>query len=162
MSVSDEFLYCSQCGSKLIIACKFCTKCGTKVRTVVKGKSTENDSSASTKSFNDYFDHKSSERAGFFQRKGRKRTRNENPTSKKSTSKFSFLARETVTINIDLTESTDKNHYNLGPIRGSRLPVKIQNSFIAAEVLSVGIFLKHSNHYQFFCSSDDCLLLYPD
>ena len=161
MSVSDIFLYCSQCGSKLIIACKFCTKCGAKVRTVVKGKSTENDSSASTKSFNDYFDHKSNERTGFFKRKERKRTRDENPTSKKSTSKFSFLARETVTISVDLMESTDKNHYNLGPIRGSRLPVKIQNSFIAAEVLSAGS-LKHSNHYQFFCSSEDYILLYPD
>ena len=161
MSVSDIFLYCSQCGSKLIIACKFCTKCGAKVRTVVKGKSTENDSSASTKSFNDYFDHKSNERTGFFKRKERKRTRDENPTSKKSTSKFSFLARETVTVSIDLMESTDKNHYNLGPIRGSRLPVKIQNSFIAAEVLSAGS-LKHSNHYQFFCSSEDYILLYPD
>ena len=58
-------------------------------------------------------------------------------------------------------ESTDKNDYNLGPIRGSRLPVKVQKRFTAAEVLSAGI-LKHSNHDQFFCSSEDYLLLYPD
>ena len=126
MSASDEFLYCSQCGSKLIKACKFCTKCGPKIWTFVKEKSTENDSSASTKSFNDYFDHKSNERTGFFKRKERKRTRDENPKSKKSTSKFSFFARETFIINIGLMECTDKNDYNLGPIRGSRLPVKVQ------------------------------------
>ena len=90
MNVSDEFLYCSQCGSKLIKACKFCTKCGAKIKTVVEEKSTENDSSACTKSFNDYFDLKSNERTGFFRRKERKRMRNENPTSKKSASKFSF------------------------------------------------------------------------
>ena len=83
----------------------------------------------------------------------------ENPTSKKSTSKFSFLGRET--INIGLMECTDKNDYNLGPIRGSRLPVKVQKSFKAAEVLSAGI-LKHSNHDQLFCSSEDYSLLYPD
>ena len=154
MSASDEFLYCSQCGSKLIKACKFCTKCGPKIWTFVKEKRTENDSSASTKPFNNYFNHKSNERTRFFKRKERKRTRDENPTSKKSTSKFSFLARETVTINIGLMEPTDKNNYNLGPIRGSRLPVKVQKSFTAAEVLSAGI-LKHSNHDQFFCSSED-------
>ena len=51
-------------------------------------------------------------------------------------------------------ESTDKNDYHLGPIRGSRLPVKVQKSFTAAEVLSAEI-LKHSNHDQFFCSSED-------
>ena len=83
----------------------------------------------------------------------------ENPTSKKSTSKFSFLGRET--INIGLMECTDKNDYNLGPIRGNRLPVKVQKSFKAAEVLSAGI-LKHSNHDQLFCSSEDYSLLYPD
>ena len=44
MSASDEFLYCSQCGSKLIKAYKFCAKCGGKVRTVVEEKSAENDS----------------------------------------------------------------------------------------------------------------------
>ena len=161
MSESDEFLYCSQCGSKLIKACKFCTKCGPKIWTFVKEKSTENDSSASTKSFNDYFDHKSNERTRFFKRKERKRTRDQNPTNKKSTSTFSFLARETVTINIGLMEPTDKNDYNLGPTGGSRLPVKVQKSFTSAEVLSARI-LKHSNHDQFFCSSEDYLLLYPD
>ena len=67
MSVSKEFLYYSQCGSKLIKACKFCTKSGAKIKTVVEEKSTENGSSASTKSFNDYFDPKSNERTGFFQ-----------------------------------------------------------------------------------------------
>ena len=105
-------------------------------------KNTENDSSVSTKSVNDYFDLKSNEKTGFFKPKERKRTRDENPTNKKSTSKFSFLARETVTINIGLMESTDKNDYNLGPIRGSRLPVKVQKSLTAAEVLSARI-LKH-------------------
>ena len=120
--------------------------------TVVQEKSTENNSSATTKPFNDYFDHKSNKRTGFFKCKEWKRTRDENPTSKKSTSKF--LARETVTINIGLMESTDKNDYNLGPIRGSRLPVKVQKSFAAAEILSAGI-LKHSNHDQFFYSSED-------
>ena len=154
MSASDEFLYCSRCGSKLIKACKFCTKCGAKIRTVVQEKSTENDSSARTKSFNDYFDHNSNERTGFFKHKERKRTRGENPTSKKSTSKFLFLARETVIINIGLMESTDKNDYNLGSIRGSRLPVKVKKIFTAAEIHSAGI-LKHSNHDQFFCSSED-------
>ena len=154
-------MYCSQCRSKLIKACKFCTKWGAKIRTVVQEKSTENNSSATTKSFNDYFDHKSNKRTRFFKCKEWKRTRDENPTSKKSTSKFSFLARETVTINIGLMESTDKNDYNLGPIRGSRLPVKVQKSFAAAEVLSAGI-LKHSNHDQFFYSSEDYLLLFPD
>ena len=123
MSASDEFLYCSQCGSKLIKAYKFCTKCGAKIRTVVEEKSAENDSNASTK----YFDHESNERIGFFKRKERKKARDENPTSKKSTSKFSILARGTITINIGLMESTDKNDYNLCPIRGSRLPVKVQN-----------------------------------
>ena len=58
-------------------------------------------------------------------------------------------------------ESTDKNDYNLGPIRENLLPVKVQKSFTAAEVLSARI-LKHSNHDQFFCSSEDYLLLYPD
>ena len=161
MNVSDEFLYCSQCGSKLIKACKFCTKCGAKIKTVVEEKSIENGSSACTKSFNDYFDLKSNERIRFFKRKERKGTRDENPTSKKSASKFLFLARETVTVNIGLMESTDKNDYNLGPIRGSRLPVKVRKSFTAAEALAAGI-LKHSNHDQFFCSSEDYLLLYPD
>ena len=131
-------MYCSQCESKLIKTYKFCTKCGAKIRTVVEKKVTKNDSSASTKFFNDYFDHKNNERTGFFKRKERKRTRDENPTSKKSTSKFSFLARETVTINIGLMESTDKNDYNLGPIRGSRLPVKVQKSFTATKVFSAG------------------------
>ena len=154
-------MYCSQCRTKLIKACKFCTKWGAKIRTVVQEKSTENNSSATTKSFNDYFDHKSNKRTRFFKCKEWKRTRDENPTSKKSTSKFSFLARETVTINIGLMESTDKNDYNLGPIRGSRLSVKVQKSFAAAEVLSAGI-LKHSNHDQFFYSSEDYLLLFPD
>ena len=74
---------------------------------------------------------------------------------------FRFQPRETVTINIGLIKSTDKNNYNLGPIRGSRLPVKVQKTFTAAKVLSAGI-LKHSNHDEFFCSSEDCLLLYPD
>ena len=118
-------MYCSQCGSKLIKTYKFCTKCGAKIRTVVEKKVTKNDSSASTKFFNDYFDHKNNERTGFFKRKERKR-RDENPKSKKSTSKFSFFARETFIINIGLMECTDKNDYNLGPIRGSRLPVKVQ------------------------------------
>ena len=57
-------------------------------------------------------------------------------------------------------ESTDKKDYSLGPLRGSRHPVKVQKSFKAAEVLSVGV-LKHSNHDQFFCYSEDYLLLYP-
>ena len=51
-------------------------------------------------------------------------------------------------------ESTDKNDYNLGSIRGSRLPVKVKKIFTAAEIHSAGI-LKHSNHDQFFCSSED-------
>ena len=38
MSASNKFLYCSQCGSKLIKACKICTKCRVKIRTVVKEK----------------------------------------------------------------------------------------------------------------------------
>ena len=58
-----------------------------------------------------------------------------------------------------LLESTDKNDYNLGLIRGSHLPVKVQKIFTAAEVLSAGI-LKHSNHDQSFCSSEDYLLLF--
>ena len=60
-----------------------------------------------------------------------------------------------------LMESTDKNEYNLGPIRGSCLSEQVQKSFTVAEVLSAGI-LKHSNHDQFFCSSENYLLLYPD
>ena len=74
-------------------------------------KKSRNDSSASTKSFNDCFDHKSNEGTGFFKRKEGKRTRDKSPTSKKSTSKFLLLTRET--INIGLMESTDKNDYNL-------------------------------------------------
>ena len=74
-------MYCSQCGSKLIKTYKFCTKCGAKIRTVVEEKVTKNDSSASTKFFNDYFDHKNNERTGFFKRKEHKRTRDENPKS---------------------------------------------------------------------------------
>ena len=107
---------------------------------VVEEKCAENDSSPSTKSFNDYFDHESNERIGFFKLKEREKTRDENFTSKKSTLKFSLLARETVTINIGQT--TDKNDYNPGPISGSRLPVKVQKNVTAAEVLSAGI-LKH-------------------
>ena len=60
-----------------------------------------------------------------------------------------------------MIESSDKSDYNLGPIRGIRLPVKVQKIFTAPEVLSAGI-LKHSNHDQLFCSSEDYLLLYPD
>ena len=133
---ATNFYTVPQCGSKLMKACKFCTKCGTKLKIAVEEKSAENDSSGSTKSFNDYFDLKSNERTRFFERKERKRPRVENATSKKSTSKFSCLARETVTINIGLMESTDKNNYNLGPIMGSRLPVKVQKTFTAAKVLS--------------------------
>ena len=58
-------------------------------------------------------------------------------------------------------ESTVKNDYNLGPITESRLPVKVQKSLTAAEVLLAEI-LKHSNHDQFFCSSEDYSLLYPE
>ena len=100
MNASNKFLYCSQRGSKLIKAYKFCTKCGAKIRAVVEEKCAENHSSASMKSFNDYFDHESNERIGFFKLKEREKTRDENFTSKKSTLKFSLLARETVTINI--------------------------------------------------------------
>ena len=71
-------------------ACKICTKCRAKIKTDIKKKSTENDSITSTKSFNDYFDLKSNERTEFFKRKKWKTTRDENPTCKKSTSKFSF------------------------------------------------------------------------
>ena len=42
-------------------------------------------------------------------------------------------------------ESTDKNGYSLIPLKGSRLPVKVQKIFTAAEVLSAEIF-KHANH----------------
>ena len=151
MSASDKFLYCSQCGSKLMKTCKFVQNAEPKL-------SREKVQSASTKSFNVM---KSNERAGFFKRKERERTRDENARSKKSTWKFSFLARERVAINIGLVESTNKNDYNLGPVRGSHLPVKVQKTFTAAEVLSAGI-LKHSNYNQFFCSSENHLLLYPE
>ena len=85
MSAGNEFLYYSQCGLKPIKTGKFCTKCGTKVNTAVETKSSENDSSASTKSFDDYFDFKHNEKTGFFKRKELKITRDENPTSKKLT-----------------------------------------------------------------------------
>ena len=129
-----------------MMAGKFCTKCGAKIKTAVEEKSTENDSRACTKSFNDYFDFKNNERTGLFKLKKRKRTTDENPTSKKSASKFTFLARETVTVNIGLMESTNKNDYNLGPKRGSSLPVKFRKSFTASEVLSAGI-LKHFENF---------------
>ena len=75
MSASNEFLYCSQCGFKLMKTGKFCTKCGAKTNTAVETKSSENDSSASTKSFDDYFDLKRNEKTGFFKRKEQKITR---------------------------------------------------------------------------------------
>ena len=62
---------------------------------------------------------KSNERTGFFKGKERKRRRDGNATCKKSSSKFLFLVRETVALNIGLMESTDKNDYNLGPVRES-------------------------------------------
>ena len=71
-------------------ACKICTKCRAKIKTVLKEKSTENDSITSTKSFDYYFDLKSNERTEFFKCKKWKTTRDENPTYKQSTSKFSF------------------------------------------------------------------------
>ena len=58
-------------------------------------------------------------------------------------------------------ESTGKNDYNLAPIRGSRLSVKVKKRFTVAEVLSAGI-LKYVNHDQLFCSSEDYLPLYPE
>ena len=58
-------------------------------------------------------------------------------------------------------ESTDKNDYNLAPIRGSILSVKVKERFTVAKVLSAGV-LKHANHDQFFCSSEDYLPLYPE
>ena len=88
MSASIEFLYCSQCGSKLMKTGKFCTKCGVKINTAVETKSSENDSNASTKSFDDYFYLKRNKKTGFFKRKEQKITRDENPTSKKLTSNF--------------------------------------------------------------------------
>ena len=69
MCASDEFLYCSQCGLKLMKACKFCTKCGAKIKANVVEESTEND----------YFHLKSNEITGFFKRKERKRTREGKP-----------------------------------------------------------------------------------
>ena len=71
-------------------ACKICTKCRAKIKAVLKEKSTEIDSITSKKSFNDYFDLKSNERTEFCKHKEWKRTGDENPTCKKSTSKFSF------------------------------------------------------------------------
>ena len=53
---------------------------------------------ATTKSFNDYFDHESSAITGVFKCKEWKRTRGEYTTSMKSTLKFFFLAREMVTM----------------------------------------------------------------
>ena len=67
---------------------KFCTKCGVKINTAVETKSSENDSNASTKSFDDYFYLKRNKKTGFFKRKEQKITRDENPTSKKLTSNF--------------------------------------------------------------------------
>ena len=58
-------------------------------------------------------------------------------------------------------ESTDKNDYNLAPIRGNILSVKVKERFTVAKVLSAGV-LKHANHDQFFCSSEDYLPLYPE
>ena len=58
-------------------------------------------------------------------------------------------------------ESTNKNDYNLAPIRGIGLSVKVKKRFTVAEVLSAGV-LKHANHDQFFCSSEDYLPLYPE
>ena len=46
----DDFLYCSKCGSKLIKACKFCTKCGANIKAVAEEKSTENDSRSKSRS----------------------------------------------------------------------------------------------------------------
>ena len=54
-----------QIGSKLIKACKFSVKCGAKIKAVVEEKSTENDSSAGMKSFNDYFDRRSNKKPVF-------------------------------------------------------------------------------------------------
>ena len=54
---------------------KFCIKCGAKTNTAVETKISENDSSASTKSFDDYFDLKRNEKTGFFKRKEQKITR---------------------------------------------------------------------------------------
>ena len=62
-----------QIGSKLIKACKFCVKCGAKIKTVVVEKSTENASSAGMKYFNDYFDLRSNKKNSFFKKNGKER-----------------------------------------------------------------------------------------
>ena len=75
MSASNQYLYCSQCGLKLIKALKFCTTCGAKIKTVFEEKRSESDSSGSTKSFNDYFDLKSNEKTRFFKHKKNRKER---------------------------------------------------------------------------------------
>ena len=47
---------------------------------------------------------------GFLSVKKTEKNEDKISASKKSTSKFSFLARETITINIGFIESADKNH----------------------------------------------------
>ena len=47
---------------------------------------------------------------GFLSVKKTEKNEDKISASKKSTSKFSFLARETITINIGFMESADKNH----------------------------------------------------
>ena len=49
----------------------------------------------------------------------------------------------------------------VGIVRGSRLPVKVETSFNAGEVLNVAL-KKHADHDQFFCSLDSYVLMYPD
>ena len=126
MNVSDEFLYWSQCESKLIKACKFCTKCGAKIKTVVEEKSTENDSSLARNLLMIILTLKVMKELGFSSVKNRKERGMKTLQARNQlTAKFSFLARETITINIGLMESTDKSDYNLGPIRESRLRVNV-------------------------------------
>ena len=55
-----------------------------------------------------------------------------------------------------------KNEFaELKPVRGKRLPVKVLETSIAAEILLTAVE-KHANHNQEFCASEDWVLLYPD
>ena len=149
--------FCKQCGAAREETDKFCGTCGSKR----ESKESILPTTSTTSTLKDYTKYKGRERSGFFKNNKRQSDSNnidgEKCSKKKDKAACNFKVH--VIINVGIVRLNEQNELVI--VRGSKLPIKLNKTCSAAQVLHEAIN-KHANHDQFFCALEHYALLYPD
>jgi len=150
-------VFCGSCGEKIKKEDLFCVFCGTKKER--EEENPNNNANGEVLSLQHFQENKSKERISRFAIKRPRPSPSPSSSTLSADTKRPNKSTEAVLINVGIIRENDRGIIKI--VRGSKLPVQVPRNANVETILKLSL-KKHAEQDQYFCASEDYVLIYPD